>query len=308
MPPSDAPRRLGVVVAGCTDVGRVRSRNEDAYLIAALAQPGEVTKGVTDILTIPSPPACLIVADGVGGSASGELASLLTLDTIVAQLRRQYSDGALTSVMATGRAMLKALANTNEAIYTHACNHPEHYGMATTVTLALTYDDALLVAQIGDSRAYLVHAGAARQLTKDQSLVQRLIDIGELTEAQAACSPRRNIILQALGSDPVVIPDLYYVTPEVGDVILLCSDGLSNYLGPSDIAELALSDPNMAIVCNNLIACANARGGDDNITVVTGRFEPAEDSDPLNSASPPSPVRQVSASPTLADRVRRWLR
>ena len=154
-------------------------------------------------MTIPCPPACLIVADGVGGSASGELASLLTLDTIFAQLRSQHSEGALTSVVATGRAMLKALAITNQAIYTHAHNHPEHHGMATTVTLALTYDDVLLVAQIGDSRAYLIHAGTARQLTKDQSLVQRLIDVGELTEEEATRSPKRNIIPQALGSEPV---------------------------------------------------------------------------------------------------------
>jgi protein phosphatase len=262
---------------------------------------------MTDILTIPHPHACLIVADGVGGAVSGELASLLALDTIVVQLRRQHSEGALTSITATGRAMLKALDSTNQAIYTHALANPEHHGMATTITLAVTYDDALLVAQIGDSRAYLIHAGVARQLTKDQSLVQRLIDVGELTESEAARSNLRNIILQALGSEPIVVPDLYYATLEAGDMLLLCSDGLSNYLTPSDIASLALGDPDIATVCANLIACANTRGGDDNITVIVGRVEQFVAAAPRDHPPPPSPVMPGSASPTLADRVRRWL-
>lgn len=308
MPTSDAPRRLGLVVAGCTDVGQVRERNEDAYLIAALADPRTVNKGETGILTITESPACLIVADGVGGSASGEVASLLALETMAGHLRRKYTEGTLRSIPDTARAILKAVAITNQAVYTYAQNHPEHQGMATTITLALTYSDAILVAQIGDSRAYLVHQGVARQLTKDQSLVQQLIDIGELTEAEAARSSHRNIILQALGSEPVVLPDLYCVTAEAGDMLVLCSDGLSNYLGLSDFESLTTASADVATICTQLVDRANARGGDDNITVIAGRFEAIEGAGATEGSLHPGTIMPESTSPTLADRMRRWLR
>lgn len=308
MPPSDAPRRLSVVVAGGTDVGRVRERNEDAYLIAGLAEPITAGKGTTDVITIAAPPASLIVADGVGGSASGELASVLALETVLVQLRRKYDSGALTSIPDSARALLKALAVTNQTVYRYAIDHPEHQGMATTITLALTCNDAVLVAQIGDSRAYIVRQGIAQQITKDQSLVQQLIDMGELTESEAAYSHHRNIILQALGSEPIVSPDLYCVNVQAGDILILCTDGLSNYLTLSDIANLTNKAPDMTAICANLIAYANARGGDDNITVVAARFDRIGNTDPADSPGTPSPIKLVSTSPGFADLVRRWLR
>jgi serine/threonine protein phosphatase PrpC len=277
----------------------VRPQNEDAYLIADLGEQATSAPGTTETLSVAGTPVCLIVADGVGGAASGEIASIMATDAIVTALRREYASGAIHSVATAERAMLDAMASANQTIYNYALNHSEHQGMATTATLALAYDAMILLAQVGDSRAYVAHNGAAYQVTKDQSLVQQMIDAGELSEEEAHYSDRRNIILQALGSEPIVLPDMYRVVPGPGDVLLLCSDGLSNHLSTDDIARLAYSDPDVATVCTNMIASANARGGYDNITVIASRFVL------LDIAV--TAITQESTSPGFVGRVRRWL-
>ncbi|MGI8508338.1 MAG: Stp1/IreP family PP2C-type Ser/Thr phosphatase [Gemmatimonadaceae bacterium] len=299
-----AARPLVVVVGGRTDTGRVRAINEDAYLVAALGDDGVVTKGNTSLLTVPRTPVMMVVADGVGGAASGEIASLMATDTMLIELRRRYERAWTAGHAAVEVALRSAIAAANHVIYTYSAGNPQHRGMATTATLAIVHDGIISLAQIGDSRAYLVRGGEARQITKDQSLVQRLVDAGEITEQEAAQSDRRNIILQALGSEPNVAPDIYREKAEVGDVLLLCSDGLSNHVKRDDISRIALADDDMGAVCERLVACANSRGGYDNITVVSARFEPA---DP-NSARLPEGATQESAYQGLSGRVRRWLR
>lgn len=300
--PPDASRRLVVVAGGRTDVGRVRTLNEDSYLVAALGRDAVVMKGTTTTLTVPQTPALLVVADGVGGAASGEIASLMATDTMFIELRRKYESDWPRTQGGVESALRAAIAAANHVIFTYSSGNPQHRGMATTATLAVVHDSMITIAQVGDSRAYLVRGGVARQLTKDQSLIQRLVDAGEMTESEAANSDRRNIILQALGSESTVAPDMYKEQAEVGDVLVLCSDGLSNLVSANDIARIALADDNMETVCERLVASANARGGHDNITVVAARFEPADPNEP-----PPSTTRE-STSPGLSDRVRRWLR
>lgn len=308
MPESDSPqstelsRRLVVVAGGRTDVGRVRTLNEDSYLVAALGRDAVVMKGTTTTITVPHTPALLVVADGVGGAASGEIASLMATDTMFIELRRKYETDWPHTQSGVESALRAAVSAANHVIFTYSSGNPQHRGMATTATLAVVHDSVITIAQVGDSRAYLVRAGVARQITKDQSLIQRLIDAGEMTEGEAANSDRRNIILQALGSESTVAPDMYRETAEVGDVLVLCSDGLSNLVSANDIARIALADDNMETVCERLVAFANAHGGHDNITVVAARFEPAGENEP-----PPS-VKRESTSPGLSDRVRRWLR
>lgn len=303
MPPgpstADSRRPLIVVASGRTDVGRVRSINEDAYLVAALGNDGTVLKGATASLTIAHTPAFLVVADGVGGAASGEIASLMATDTSLIELRRRYEHDWTATNRGIGQALRGAMAAANRVIFTYARGHPQHRGMATTQTLAVVQDDVIHIAQVGDSRAYLVRDGQARQVTKDQSLVQRLVDAGEITEAEALVSDRRNIILQALGSESTVSPDIYHQPADAGDVLILCSDGLSNHVTPHDIARVALSDDDMGAVCDRLVACANARGGHDNITVVAARFA----RDPGGTGTMPA-----SASRAPAARGRRWRR
>jgi len=133
--------------------------------------------------------------------------------------------------------------------------------------------DHLYLTQVGDSRAYLIRGGEAHQLTKDQSLMQRLVEAGELTEEEAAQSERRNIILQALGPDPKVKVDLTHQELRRGDILVLCSDGLSGQVKKEEIARIVTSAPDLASATDKLIALANERGGPDNITVVVARFD-----------------------------------
>ena len=145
--------------------------------------------------------------------------------------------------------------------------------MGTTVTLAGVYQSSLYLAQIGDSRGYLARGGQVIQLTKDQSLMQRLVDAGELTEEEAEQSERRNIILQALGPDPRVKVDLTFQSLRRGDTLVICSDGLSGQVKREEIGQLIEQHRQLPALCGALIDLANGRGGPDNITVIAARFE-----------------------------------
>ncbi|MDQ2890082.1 MAG: protein phosphatase 2C domain-containing protein [Gemmatimonadota bacterium] len=303
--PPQTARALVVVAGGRTDVGRLRTLNEDSYLVAALGRDAVVMKGATTTITIPQTPGLLVVADGVGGAASGEIASLMATDTMFIELRRRFESDWPRTAAGVDAALRSAISAANHVIFTYAAGNPQHRGMATTSTLAVVHESTITIAQVGDSRAYLVRGGVARQITKDQSLIQRLIDAGEMTEGEAANSDRRNIILQALGSEATVSPDMYREQAEAGDVLMLCSDGLSNLVSPTDIARIALADDNMETVCERLVGFANSLGGHDNITVVAARFEPGE---PVDPDRPPPATTRESTSPGLSDRVRRWLR
>ena len=145
--------------------------------------------------------------------------------------------------------------------------------MGTTTTAVGILDDQLYLTQVGDSRAYLVRNGSAIQLTEDQSLMQRLVDAGELTEEEAEKSERRNIILQALGPDPKIRVDLTRQQIRRGDAVVLCSDGLSGQVKREEIADRVAGNPDLVTVCADLIALANERGGPDNITVIVARLD-----------------------------------
>jgi protein phosphatase len=188
--------------------------------------------------------------DGVAGRGP------LTPDELVAEVRR-------------------AADVANWSLFQQAASRPELRGMGTTATIAVLLKDTLFIAQVGDSRAYLVREGKATQLTKDQSLMQKLIEAGELTEEEAAISERRNIILQALGPEPHVRLDVTTQPLRRGDVLVLCSDGLSGMVRPEQIAQVIDQELDLAVACDRLIATANDHGGPDNITVVAARFEGA---------------------------------
>jgi protein phosphatase len=220
--------------------------------------------------------------------------------------------------------MREAVELANAEIYGYAREHPELRGMGTTVTAAGVYGEDLYLTQIGDSRGYLVRRGQAIQLTKDQSLMQRLVDAGELTEEEAEQSERRNIILQALGPDPRVKVDLTHQTLRRGDTLIICSDGLSGLVRREEFGRMVVEHPDLAELCSALIDLANTRGGPDNITVVAARFEgdalpepdeaedvgyqvydlPEPDSDPRPAPSPveatPEPVPALPAGPDSA--------
>ncbi|MGH7606443.1 MAG: Stp1/IreP family PP2C-type Ser/Thr phosphatase, partial [Gemmatimonadales bacterium] len=214
-----------------------------------------------------------VVADGMGGAAAGELASEMATDTIYAHLLKTWHAEDEATPQRFAYRLKEAVEVANASIHAHARAHPEVRGMGTTTTAAGVLADHLYLTQVGDSRAYLIRGGEAHQLTKDQSLMQRLVEAGELTEEEAAHSERRNIILQALGPDPKVKVDLTHQEVRRGDILVLCSDGLSGQVKKEEIARVVTAAADLSAACDELIALANARGGPDNITVVVARFD-----------------------------------
>ena len=164
----------------------------------------------------------------------------------------------------------------NRAIYQKAHESPEHHGMGTTTTLALILDGEAHIAQVGDSRAYLVRGTEATQLTKDQSFVQRLIDAGRMTKKEAEQSEHRNIILQALGPEEKVVTDLYHVTLQSGDFLVLCSDGLSNQVSSDEIGRITRGSGLPSEICESLVEEAMHTGAPDNVTVIAARLRSQE--------------------------------
>ncbi|MGZ8494148.1 MAG: PP2C family protein-serine/threonine phosphatase [Gemmatirosa sp.] len=290
---TDAPRAVatrsldgpvGVQVCALTDVGRTREHNEDAFLVGDLADAEPVTflddaaaAGTTQEVGMRAmegsgPGLLFLVADGLGGAAAGEIASRMGARAVFDEMRArlaQIGDGAEDFAIALRDAVLAA----NAKIHAHAGKHTELRGMGTTMTAAGLRGDTLFLAQVGDSRAYLLRDGIMQQLTKDQSLMQKLVEAGEITPEQAETSVRRNIILQALGPEATVKVDLTHQQVRRGDLLLLCSDGLSGQVRTPELGDAALQASDLAALCRELIARANATGGPDNITVVAARFD-----------------------------------
>ena len=256
-----------------TDVGRTREHNEDSFIVVNLSE-GEPLR-FDRLVEQPADPAATLfmVADGMGGAAAGEVASATAVDVVLRHLREKFADQRSLAPADLAAELARAAEKANWSIFQQAVNRPELRGMGTTATIAALLNDTLYLAQVGDSRAYLVRGGKATQLTKDQSLMQKLIEAGELTEEEAKLSERRNIILQALGPEANVKVDVTVQLLRRGDVVLLCSDGLSGLVRPDDMARVVDEELDLSVACDRLVAMANDQGGPDNITVVAARFE-----------------------------------
>jgi protein phosphatase len=266
-------RPVQVSVFAKTDLGRTRDHNEDTFLVA------DLTTGEASLMprvqrhTVGPRGSLFMVADGMGGAAAGELASQMAADAIFEFMTTVWTSDPEPSAEHFATRMREAVEHANAQLYAYAAEHTEVRGMGTTVTAAGVFGAELFLAQIGDSRGYLIRAGQAIQLTRDQSLMQRLVDAGEMTEEEAERSERRNIILQALGPDPRVKVDLSWQELRRGDTLVLCSDGLSGIVRKDEIAQAAAAEPDLVRLCAVLIDAANERGGPDNITVVAARFD-----------------------------------
>lgn len=266
-----APVRVSVF--GKTDLGRTREHNEDTFLVADLSTGNASLQPEVRRHDVGPRGSLFMVADGMGGAAAGELASAMAADLIYRHMATAWASDPASSPDQFAYRMREAVELANSQIYSYARAHPEVRGMGTTVTAAGIFGGNLYLTQIGDSRAYLIRGTDAVQLTKDQSLMQRLVDAGELTQDEAEQSERRNIILQALGPDPRVKVDLTHQPVRRGDTLILCSDGLSGVVRREEFAQMAGAHPDLAALCSALIDLANSRGGPDNITVVAARFE-----------------------------------
>src|SRR5690242_1233569 len=262
-----------VSVFGRTDVGRTREHNEDAFVVADLTTGNATLQPEVRRHVLGAKGTLFMVADGMGGAAAGEIASAMAVEVVLGELREKWIANATTDPEEFVRAIRRATVAANQQIHNFASSHSEYRGMGTTATVAGLLADTLYVAQVGDSRAYLVRDGVARQITKDQSLMQKLIEAGELTEEEAAQSERRNIILQALGPEPLIKIDLTHQKVRRGDVLVLCSDGLSGQVSKDEIARIVTEAPDLVGACKQLIDRANENGGPDNITVIAARFD-----------------------------------
>ena len=245
---------MKVTVRAATDTGRVRAHNEDYY--AALG--GEESPPGVDAL--------LVVADGMGGHAAGEVASQMTVAGILRLLASQGEGSPALEGNAFGAMLGKVLEEVNREVW-QAGQDPDKRGMGTTCTLAAVRGNQLFLAHIGDSRAYLLRDGELHQVTTDHSWVEDAVAQGIITREEARVHPDRNIITRAIGLDTQPKIDTSAMALAGGDLLLLCSDGLNSMITDEDI-QRTLVDQNPEEVCQALIDAANNQGGHDNTTVV----------------------------------------
>lgn len=262
---ANAPQ-IQVRVVGRTDVGLVREHNEDNFVLADLAT------GSRDPSTfhVVSPSGLLFgVCDGMGGAAAGEVASQMAVDTILEIMSRSVP---ATDRDAFARALVRSIEEAGERIFEAARTDRSRRGMGTTSTIAALMDKTLFVGQVGDSRAYILRANELKQITKDQSLVNQLIEAGQLTEDEAEAFEHSNIILQALGTTEQVSVDLTFLELRAGDRLLMCSDGLSGLVHGEVIREVMQEYQDLDACSMRLIELAKAGGGHDNVTVILADF------------------------------------
>jgi protein phosphatase len=259
-----------------TSVGQIRENNED-----------NIRLWTRDEFVL------AVVADGMGGAAAGEEASRIAVETIQLALGREgvenLEDSSITE------KLRDTIQDANRSIMQKAATAPEMRGMGTTVTLAFVRGTYATVAHVGDSRAYLVdgESRSISQITSDHSFVEALLAAGHITEEQAAEHPMRNVLYRALGQAEEIDVDMYYKRLHIGDRLVLCSDGLTRHVKADEIADLTLANSNPDVASQKLIDLANARGGEDNVSVIVIAVERSEPNSP--------PEREAVMLDTAAD-------
>ena len=234
-----------------TDVGSKRSMNQDFFYCSEIA--------------IGSFRNLFIVADGMGGHKAGDYASKLCVESMVESIEKSSHKTPVT-------IFEEAVNIANEKIYNEANEHLEFDGMGTTMVACTIWDQTMYIANIGDSRLYLLRESLS-QITNDHSLVEELVKQGNITESEARVHPQKNIITRALGTDMQVNADYFEITVEKGDIVRLCSDGLSNMLDDEDMAYIIKHSDTLEEAGTALVEQANRNGGDDNITVVLAQID-----------------------------------
>jgi protein phosphatase len=238
-----------------SDIGRRRPHNEDCFV-------ADSSLGL------------YVVCDGMGGGNAGEVASRMAIDTILARIRSGAVHGAVDvrerdhNLTAATNQLADAIRAANAAVYRASWEHPKYAGMGTTVAAARLSGHALSIAHVGDSRVYLIRDGVMQPLTVDHSWVAEQVAQGNMTEEEAEYSPRRNIVTRALGVESTVEIDLAELPVLAGDLLLLCSDGLTRGVRCSEILRTLQQDRDLGEKTDRLIDLANDAGGDDNVTVM----------------------------------------
>jgi protein phosphatase len=262
--------RLRYVAAAKTDVGQKRQGNEDRFCL-------DPTLGL------------YVVADGMGGHAAGEVASRLAVETIHESMGKYLSgaDAAIVGPAAAGSAeanfLLSSIRLANRIIFESAKDRREYAGMGTTVVAVLAKDDRFVLAHVGDSRIYRIRRDHIVQISRDHSFVQEQVDNGMMSAAEAHQSQYRHMITRALGLKESVEADLTEQPARAEDVLLLCSDGLSDLLDDEDMLAAVQEHPDdLDQVCQALVDRANSKGGDDNITVLVVQAQAGDEVEPVH--------------------------
>ena len=235
---------------GLTDQGCVRSQNQDAYQIVQLDRNSLLC----------------VVCDGMGGAKSGNIASSLAVDVFVQEVRRFWMANSTQEKI--DQMLQSAVKLANFTVYDQAQQFEEFDGMGTTLVAVLIRGRKVTVVNVGDSRAYLANEDGIRQITRDHSLVQMMVDRGDLTPEAAKSYPGKNYITQAVGTETIVLCDLYHLDVAKGDYLLLCSDGLSNLLDDQEILFEVAHGQEKEKCCQRLLDIAKKRGAPDNVTSV----------------------------------------
>jgi protein phosphatase len=273
-PPEAAPP-LVARAGGATDTGRIREVNQDHFVVATFARAawlGPSSFAPEFVRWSEKRARLYVVADGMGGHAGGQRASVLAIETALGYL-------ADAPGLLTGRAPAEleaAVRRADGAVFAEGQERAEVTGMGTTLTIACAIDDTLHVAHAGDSRAYFMRSGALHQITKDHTLVAQMVDAGVIDREQAKRHHMRHMVTNVVGggSEGVHV-DLHEMKLAPGDLVLLCSDGLTEVVPLERISAMLFTERDPAIACRQLVDAANEAGGPDNITVVIAAFEPA---------------------------------
>ena len=239
-----------MILSKKSDVGLVRSMNQDA------CAAGEFPDGM----------GWAVVCDGMGGAASGDVASATAVKIISERIHASYREGMQANSIRS--VLFSAIEAANTVVYEMSRSNVEFEGMGTTVVAAIIREDAVYIAHAGDSRAYRITADSIAQLTRDHSMVQAMVDRGQITPSEAREHPRKNIITRALGVDSRILIDFCEEPFERGDVLLICTDGLTNMVEDDAIFD-ASRQTSAADLPEKLVHMANINGGQDNVTVVT---------------------------------------
>lgn len=262
--------KLRVTACGRTDRGRRRSNNEDDLALVDLTTGRAYDTIEGERLPVGECGILLAVCDGVGGRRAGEIASALALESLAREVQ------GLVCACPRSELFQRAVENVNRRVWREAELDSALKGMGTTLTTAVLCQGTAFLAHVGDSRAYFLRDGRIRQITRDQSFLTALIESGAVTREQAARSPYRNVLLQAIGRKEEVEVALDGVDLLTGDVLLLCTDGLWEKVEPEEMARF-VQDGDLRSACDRLVGVANERGGEDNITVLIARIDDAEE-------------------------------
>lgn len=240
------------------------------YTFCAQTHPGKVRSNNEDSVAFDDAARLAILADGMGGYKAGEVASSMATSLIKTELTHWLSkaSGEQASNREVRRALETSVDNANHSIYTAARANPAYSGMGTTLVVGVFHGEKLVLGHVGDSRCYRLRGDQFLQVTKDHSLLQEQMDAGMLTPAQAALSPLKNLVTRAIGVEDDVMLEVNELHVEVGDIYLMCTDGLSDMIDDAAIAGILRNGAPLMHMADELIALANRNGGRDNITVL----------------------------------------